>query len=197
MKYAIVGLGNPGVGYEHTRHNVGEMALLEFGRAQGVKTWHEDKKLKAKVAETKLGTHTASLVFPLTMMNNSGKAVAPFIKSKKDLERLAVIYDDLDLPLGRFKISYGRGSGGHRGLESIIKTLKSKDFLRIRVGISPATPSGKLKKPTGEKAVIDFILGKFKPAELDILKKEFKKIAEALEVFVQEGREKMMNQFNG
>jgi len=129
-------------------------------------------------------------------MNKSGKAVASLVKSKKDLENLVVIYDDIDLPLGKMKISFNKSSGGHRGLESIIKALKSQEFLRIRIGITPATPSGKLKKPHGEKPVINFILGEFKKPELEILKKLSKKAAEAIEVFFAEGKDKAMSLYN-
>ncbi len=196
MKYLVVGLGNPGKEYEGTRHNVGKMLLDHLFRTHKAEEWREDKKLKTVSADFSAGKDTVALLFPLTMMNNSGKAVGPVIKSKKDLERLVVVHDDLDLPLGRVKISYGRGSGGHRGLDSIMRALKSRDFVRVRIGISSATPSGKLRKPTGEKAVIDFILGKFKPDELEKLKKEFKKIAEAIEAFVKDGRQRMMSEYN-
>ena len=197
MKYRVVGLGNPGKEYENTRHNVGEMALRQLHRAFEATEWEEDKKLKAETAEAKLGKHAITLVFPLTLMNNSGKSVAPLVKSKKDLERLVVIHDDLDLPLRKIKISYGKNSGGHRGVESIMRAVKSKEFIRIRIGVSPETSGGKLKKPSGEKAVVDFILGKFKPTELEMLKKEFKSIAGAIEVFVEGGREKMVSTFQG
>ncbi len=129
-------------------------------------------------------------------MNNSGKVVAPLIKSKKDLKDLVVIYDDIDLPIGKMKISYDRSSGGHNGLGSIIKALKSQEFLRIRVGISPVTPTGKLRKPKGEKDVLKFLLGEYKKNELDELKKLSKKITEALETFFTEGKDKAMSLYN-
>lgn len=129
-------------------------------------------------------------------MNNSGRAVGKIIKNKKTTQNLIVVYDDIDLPLGTLKISYNKSSGGHRGLESIIKALKTKEFTRIRIGISPVTPSGKLKKPQGEKTVLDFILNKFKPSELEILKKVFKKVSGAIQTIVGEGRERAMNEFN-
>lgn len=196
MSQIIVGLGNPGDEYKNTRHNTGRMLLEEFAKKFDFSEWNTNKKTKACEATGILGREKISLVLPETFMNNSGKAVSPYVKSKKDVARLIVLYDELDLPIGTFKISFGRGSGGHRGLESIIKHLKTKDFVRVRVGISPSTPSGKLKKPSGEKAVIDFILGKFKTSELEILKKESKKIFEALQMIVAEGREAAMGEFN-
>ena len=129
-------------------------------------------------------------------MNNSGRAIVKSVKSKKDLEKLVVIYDDLDLGIGSVKISFNKSSGGHRGLESVIKALKTKEFIRIRIGVSPTTASGKLKKPEGEQKVLDFILGKFKPAEKEILKKVFKKVENIVETIATEGLERAMNEFN-
>ena len=129
-------------------------------------------------------------------MNKSGLSLKPIITSTKKAESLIVIYDDLDMPLGKFKISFGRGSGGHKGVESIARSIKTKDFIRIRVGIAPTTPSGKIKKPKGEQKIIDFILGDFKKPEIEKLKKVFKKVNEALEVIIEEGRSKAMNEFN-
>lgn len=172
----VVGLGNPGKEYENTRHNTGRIlvGLIE-------KKW-EGQKIK--------------FLTPDTFMNNSGRAVAPLVKSKKDLEGLVVIYDDIDLPLGKMKISFNRSSGGHNGLGSIIKSLKSEEFLRIRIGISPATPKGVVKKPKGEKAVLNFLLGEFKKPELETIKKLSKKIAEAIEVIFSESKEKAMSLYN-
>lgn len=129
-------------------------------------------------------------------MNNSGKAVGQIIKSKKAAQNLIVIYDDIDLPLGTLKISYNKSSGGHRGLESVIKAVKTIEFTRIRIGIAPTTPSGKIRKPEGDKKVLDFILGKFTPKESEILKKIFKKSSDAIQTIIEEGREKAMNMFN-
>ncbi len=176
----VVGLGNPGEEYENTRHNTGRIlvALVEKKLEQ------ENSKLKIK------------FITPDTFMNNSGKGVAPLVKSKKDLKDLVVIYDDIDLPLGKIKISFNRSSGGHNGLNSVIKALKSQEFLRIRIGISPVTPAGKLKKPSGEKAVLNFLLGKYKKPELEILKKLSKKVAEAVECIFTESKEKAMSLYN-
>lgn len=172
--YIVVGLGNPGEEYAKTRHNTGRMAA-DF--------------LAEKIRGIKVLT-------PDTFMNKSGSFVVKHIKSKKAAEKLIVIYDDLDLALGVMKISYNRSSGGHRGLESIIKTLKTEAFVRIRIGISLATPSGKLKKPHGEKAVEKHILGEFKKPEMEKLKKVFKKTAEAVETIVEHGLPRAMSEFN-
>jgi PTH1 family peptidyl-tRNA hydrolase len=172
----VVGLGNPGEEYVNTRHNAGRILvnILE-------KKW-EGSKVK--------------FLTPDTFMNNSGKAVAMFVKTKKDLENLIVIYDDIDLPIGKIKISYNRSAGGHNGVASIIKSVKSEEFVRIRIGISPATPSGKIRKPKGEKDVLKFLLGEFKKSELDTVKKLSKKVAEAVETIFSESREKAMSLYN-
>ncbi len=171
----IAGLGNPGEQYENTRHNTGRIII--------------------GMIEDKINTKVKFLM-PDSFMNNSGKVVAPLIKSKKDLSDLIVIYDDVDLPLGKIKISFNRSSGGHNGVGSIIKHLKTEEFLRIRVGICPTTPTGKLKKPKGEEAVLKFLLGDFKKEELVILKKESKKIAEAIDMIFAEGKDKAMSLYN-
>jgi PTH1 family peptidyl-tRNA hydrolase len=173
--YIVVGLGNPGEEYTYTRHNAGRLAA-DF--------------VSEKVSNVKV-------IVPDTFMNHSGKAVMKVVKSKKAAEKLIVIYDDLDLPLGTIKISYDRGAGGHNGLDSIITSLKTREFIRIRIGIAPVTPSGKAKKrPQGPEALEKFILGEFKKPELDVLKKVFKKAAEAVETIVEHGYTRAMTEFN-
>jgi len=169
--YIVVGLGNPGEEYAHNRHNTGRMALAYVEKK-------EPKRIK--------------FVHLDTFMNKSGSGVAKVIKSKKAAEKLVVIYDDLDLPIGSMKVSYNRGSGGHKGIESIVRALKTEAFIRIRIGTSPTTPNGKLKKPQGEKAVEKHILGDFKKPETEILKKVFKKTGLALEALVEDGLQKAM-----
>lgn len=170
--YYIVGLGNPGEEYKISRHNAGRIVLANFTAGKNVK-----------------------VVFPDTFMNNSGKVLKPLIKTKKAAHDLIVVHDDLDLSLGKFKIAFNRDSAGHKGVESIIRNIKTKEFVRVRVGISPVTPSGKIKKPEVKK-VIDFIIGEFKPKELAIIKKISKKIAEAIEMIINEGLQKAMNVYN-
>lgn len=201
MTYIIAGLGNPGQEYENTRHNVGRMFVEYLRKKESFSEWREDKKLKAAFSDGKVGKSKVLLFEPNGFMNNSGKSLVSLVKNKKQAEQLVVVYDDLDLPLGSLKISFNRGSGGHRGVESVIKALKTRAFIRIRVGTCPATPSGKLKKPDGEKKVIDFILGKFKPKESEVLKKSFKKAHEAVEIMVSEkspqlGRDRAMGEVN-
>lgn len=170
MAYVLVGLGNPGQEYENTRHNTGRMVVSEYDS--------EGKKVK--------------IIVPDTFMNHSGKALV----SVKNPHNLIVVYDDFNLPLGSIRISYNRSSGGHNGVESIIKTLKTQEFIRVRIGVAPTTPSGKIKVPHGEEAIEKFILGKFKESEMKVLKKVTKKALEAIDMIMAEGKEKAMSVFN-
>jgi PTH1 family peptidyl-tRNA hydrolase len=212
MNYVIVGLGNPGSEYENTRHNAGRMMLEAFAKANDFSEWTSDKKLKALVSTGKLATgnppeRAASvraglkLILPETFMNKSGESVKNLQltthnlqlgkKKTKEITNLVVVHDDLDIPFGKFKISFNKSSGGHRGVESIIKTLKTQAFTRIRVGIAA---SASIVRKSQEEAVVDkIILGKFKPAELVEFKKLSKSISEALSVIATEGREVAMS----
>lgn len=196
MAWVIVGLGNPGEEYDATRHNAGRMALQRFAIAKDFTPLKEDKKNKVRVSKGALNRTLVALIAPDTYMNKSGTAVVKYVKSAKAAERMIIIYDDLDLPLGTVKISFDRGSGGHKGLESVTRAVKTKKFTRVRIGVSSSTLSGTLKKPSGEKEVLDFILAKFKPSEMEELKRVFKRINLALECIVLEGRLRAMNEFN-
>lgn len=176
--YYIVGLGNPGEEYKNTRHNTGRIVVEAFAK------------------KTELSEKNFKIIVPDSFMNKSGLSLKPIITSKKKAQNLIVVYDDLDLPLGSFKLAFNRGSGGHKGVESVARSLKTKEFIRVKVGVSPTTPSGKLRKPKGEEKIIDFILGDFKPPELLILKKVSKKVAEAIEMTIEESLQKAMSIYN-
>ncbi len=196
MQYIIVGLGNPGEEYADTRHNSGRMVLEEFRKKYDFPEWTIDKSLKARVSKGSVGKDKVILLEPDNFMNVSGKSVAPLVANAKEAERTMVIYDDMDLPLGSMKISFNRSSGGHRGVESIIKALKTREFTRLRIGVCPTTATGKLRKPKGETVVLDFIVGPFKKPEIEIIKKVTKKGADALMSFLTEGREKATGEIN-
>lgn len=123
MPYIIAGLGNPGEEYVNTRHNTGRIVLESIAKEFTDKkkfsgddgAFSFNKKLNAHVAEAKIGKEKVTLIAPDTFMNLSGKAVAPLVKSVKAAEKLVVIYDDFNLPLGRIKVSFNRSSGGHNG----------------------------------------------------------------------------------
>ena len=195
MSLIIVGLGNPGEEYDNTRHNAGRI-LLSIIAKRAKAEWKSDMKLNALTTTAEIDGAKIKFILPETFMNNSGNAVAPLIKSPKDLDKLVVIYDDLDLGFGTMKISYNRGCGGHNGLASVAKRVKSEKFWRIRVGIAPVTPSGKIKKlPDSQKGTV-YLMKAFSPKEQDELKKMSKKIEQSLAVFSARGGAQAMNEFN-
>jgi len=196
MKWVIVGLGNPGGEYKNTRHNAGRLVLQEFYSAHDFTEWEYKKTYDALVAKGEVAGVEVLLLEPETYMNDSGKSLVSLVKSKKQSAQMVVIHDDIDLPLGTWKFSFNRGSGGQKGVESIATTLKTKEFIRVRVGILATTPTGKPKKPKGEEAVVKFVLGKFKPDEMDTLKKVGKEVSQALETLLTNGLERAMNQWN-
>ena len=189
MALVIVGLGNPGKEYEKTRHNAGRSAVELVAKNEGTGEFVFNKTSNALVSKGKVGGETATLVLPETMMNLSGKAVATFVKSPKAAKSMLVIHDDLDLPLGTVKMTFGRGSGGHKGVESIMRAVKTKDFARIRIGISAAGKKNQAKKVHGEEKVIKMVIGKWKPTEETLVKRTLKKVAEAVELYATDGIE--------
>lgn len=191
----IVGLGNPEPEYAETRHNVGWMIVDALVKKFESNELTHNKKLNAFVSEGKIGKEKVTFVKPETFMNKSGLSVKPLVTSVKKAGDLIVVRDDLDLPLGRFKIVFNRSAGGHRGVESIVKNIKTEAFIQVKIGISPATASGKLRKPTGD-AVLDFIIDKFRKPELETIKKLSKKVVEAVEMIVIDGKDSAMGEFN-
>jgi PTH1 family peptidyl-tRNA hydrolase len=192
----IVGLGNPGTEYEKTRHNAGRIILEYIAKANDFSDWKNDMKTKSLRAKGEIEKEKFDFMLPETFMNNSGNAVVQIIDGPKKLKNLVVIYDDLDIPVGSLKISFNRSSGGHNGVQSVIKKVKSQEFVRIRIGVSPHTPTGKIKKPSGEQAVLKFLLGTFKEDELKELKKMSKKVAEILTTISSGGHQKAMSLYN-
>lgn len=192
MAYVILGLGNPGGEYTKTRHNAGRMVAELLAEKEGF-AFALKKPAQAIVTTGELDGEKVVIALPETMMNLSGKSAAALVKSKAAAKKLLVIRDELDLPLGVIKMTVpGRGSGGHKGIESIMRALKTKDFVQMKIGISPATPKGKLKKPSGEDKVITHVLGKFSPKEEALLKKTLARAADASRLFVTDGLDKAM-----
>jgi len=192
MATVIVGLGNPGKEYEKTRHNAGRLLVEKLATQENFEDFVFNKTANALVTKGDIEGESVVLVLPETMMNLSGKAVIPFVKSPKAAKNLLVVQDDLDLPLGTIKMVVGRGSGGHKGIESIMRAIKTKDFARLRVGISAAGKKNQAKKVSGEERVIKHVIGKFKPAEDATLKKVLKKGVEATRLFVTQDVESAM-----
>ena len=196
MKWIIVGLGNPGGEYATTRHNAGRLVLEEFRVAHGLPDWEMKKPYNALVTKGEVAGAEVLLIEPETMMNNSGKSLVTLVKSNKQAEQLVVLYDDMDLPLGKWKISFNRSSGGHNGVESIARLLKTKAFIRIRVGVSPVSLFGNMKKPKGADTVLKFILGKFTPSELAALRKVGTEVTQGIETLLKRGLDIAMGEFN-
>lgn len=192
MAYVVLGLGNPGGEYAKTRHNAGRMVAELLAKEEGFE-FALKKPAQAIVATGEIDGEKVVIALPETMMNLSGKTAAALVKSKPAAKKLLVIRDELDMPLGAIKMTVpGRGSGGHKGIESIMRTLKTKDFVQMKIGISPATPKGKVRKPAGEDKVITHVLGKFSPKEEVVLKKTLARAAEASRLFVTDGIERAM-----
>jgi PTH1 family peptidyl-tRNA hydrolase len=183
----VVGLGNPGHEYEHSRHNVGAdtVALLAERHGGTLKRSRE----RALVAEVTMGDRRVTLAFPQTYVNLSGDAVARLIRRYgiTDPERVVVVHDELDLGLGRVKIKEGGGLAGHNGLRSIKAHLHTDAFLRVRIGVG---------KPPSKEQGADHVLrrvSKRERVELDIAVQE---AADAVEAILQDGVDAAMNRFN-
>jgi PTH1 family peptidyl-tRNA hydrolase len=187
MALVIVGLGNPNKEYEKTRHNAGRNAVELVAKNEGFGELIFNKTANALVAKGAVGGENAVLVLPETMMNASGKAVSTFIKTPKAAKNLLVIHDDLDLPLGTIKMVFGRGSGGHKGVESAMRAIKTQDFARIRIGVAPLGKKNQAKKLKDEERVIKHVIGKWKPGEEATFKKVLKKVTETVRLYCTSG----------
>jgi len=182
----VCGLGNPGKEYQYTRHNFGFIVLDTFAKKNNLH-FVFSPELKAEILHYK---DQIFLFKPLTYMNLSGESVKRvFIKfsGKISIENFLVIYDDLDLPLGKFKILPKGGSGGHKGVQSIINTLNSKNFPRIKLGI------GKPKPPISPK---EYVLSSFTPEEWKIVEKVCDIVTTAIEELPILGITKLMTKYN-
>lgn len=182
----IAGLGNPGSEYSATRHNVGFVAVDELAARWGGLTWRN--RHEALVAEYKGSDEPILLVKPQTYMNLSGVAVGELVRwYKLTAEDVIVIYDDLDLPCGKLRLRTQGGSGGHKGIESLLVHLGKDSFTRIRVGIG--------RPPEGWETA-NYVLGRFSPAELELMVPSIKRAAEAVEYTLKHGAIKAMNAFS-
>ena len=183
----VVGLGNPGDEYAHTRHNVGADAIALLAGRHGARL--RSTKEQALVAEVRIGQARVVLAFPQTFMNESGRSVGLLMRRHgvEDLAKLVVIHDELDLEPGRVKLKEGGGLAGHNGLKSIKAHLHSDAFRRVRIGVG---------KPPGRQAGADYVLrrpGKAEQAELDVAIVE---AADAVESILVEGFDSAMNRVN-
>ncbi len=185
--FLLVGLGNPGIRYAHTRHNAGFWVIDELAFRGGAK--FKDIKFNAFITETVLAGENVLLAKPLTFMNRSGLAVRALLEHfSLGIEDLLVIYDDMDLPPGRLRLRPKGGSGGHKGMASIIAQLGSEDFSRLRLGVGRG--SGDFQDEA------DFLLTPLTPEEKEQMHDLVLTAADAVEVFLAGGVEEAMNRYN-
>jgi PTH1 family peptidyl-tRNA hydrolase len=184
--YCLLGLGNPGAQYAATRHNAGFRVLDLLAARHGVRL---RSRLYARTGEGKIGGQAVVLAQPLTFMNESGAAAVRLLKRYELTPRdLLVIYDDLDLDLGRIRLRPSGSPGTHNGIRNIVARLGTEDFPRLRLGIGP--------KPPGAAAV-DWVLAPFRRGEEQAVEEMLARAAEAVEYCMQEGVETAMNRYNG
>jgi len=186
-EYLIVGLGNPGITYEKTRHNVGFRAVDRLCRSFGVAA--DRSKFKSLTAEVKIGEHRCLVLKPQTYMNASGVAVAEAMRFYKiPPEKVLVISDDVSMDVGRLRIR-GKGSaGGHNGLKDIIECIGSQEFPRIKIAVG--------QKPHPDYDMKDWVLGKFPKNQEKQIEETIDLAAEAVECFIKQGLAIAMNRYN-
>jgi PTH1 family peptidyl-tRNA hydrolase len=183
----IVGLGNPGIEYQFTPHNLGFLVVDQIANEFGVEV--RNRQCRALTGRVVIGSETVLLAKPETFMNLSGISVRELV-SKHDVrveEDLTVIQDELDFPLGTIRIQRKRSSAGHNGIESIISSLGTQDFLRIRMGVAP------------ERKIEDgmsYLLSPFRKAQLKVVDEMLEVAADAVKAIVAEGAAAAMNRFN-
>jgi len=190
----IVGLGNPRRVYANNRHNVGFICLSHFARTQGIK--FDQKRGLARIGIGEAAGNKVVVAKPQTYMNLSGRSVSLLIrKFNINLNDLLVIHDDLDLPLAKIRISQGGGSGGHRGIESIISYLESQDFIRLRVGIGrPVKNEGSAE--ISEDEIIAYVLSDFTAEQKQTIDQVIPRVSEAILCLLTEGLVAAMNRYN-
>ncbi len=190
----IVGLGNPGREYQKTRHNLGFVCLNHFARTHGIRL--DKRKGGARTGAGDLAGRPVVLARPQTYMNRSGQAVNRLVRSLNiPAENLLVIYDEMDLPLGKIRIRGGGGSGGHNGVKSLAAELGSQDFLRVRVGIG-RPPGGGQGLTEADAGVIDYLLSDFTPDEMETVTGVLPLVSEAVTCLIEEGLTVAMNKYN-
>lgn len=183
--YLIVGLGNPGSRYARNRHNTGFCCLHRLAKAHGLEF---RGRRRARIASGTIAGRAVLLARPRTFMNESGQAVAALVRYYRiPLDRLLIVYDDMDLPLGTLRIRPKGGSGGHRGIQSIIDALGSQDFPRLRIGIG--------RPPEGTDPA-DYVLQDFSPEEEQTIEETLERAVTAIEIWLTEGIDEAMSRFN-
>ena len=187
VEWIVAGLGNPGPKYRNTRHNVGWWALDEV--AERARAALKPSGADTETAQADIRGTTVLLVRPLTYVNRSGNAVRALLRKHQIApDHLIVLFDDLNLEPGKLRIRSRGGAGEHNGMKSIISSLGTEDFIRMRLGVG---------RPVSSADQVDYVLGTMAPAERDQVRDAARRAAEAVEVAVSEGIDAAMNRYNG
>ena len=184
--WLIVGLGNPGLQYEKTRHNLGFLLIDLLARENQTQVKREE--CRALIGRAVIENQTTELVKPQTFMNLSGETVSCLLKKPdRSIKKLIVISDDLALPFGKIRVRPKGSAGGHNGLKSIESCIKSPDYIRIRIGIQPDHPISDTKR---------FVLENFSKADLETVDQVLERSADAVRTIIADGVERAMTNFN-
>jgi PTH1 family peptidyl-tRNA hydrolase len=189
----IVGLGNPGRAYAHNRHNAGFICLNYFAKKQGIR--FDRKRGKARIGIGEVANNQIVIAKPQTFMNLSGQSVCRLVKKFDiNLDDLLIIHDDLDLSPGKIRIRDGGSSGGHKGIDSVINELGSRNFCRLRIGIGRPTAIGDAQ--ITEADIVAYVLSDFTPEEKQTMAQVIPRVSEAIYCLLTEGVTSAMNRYN-
>ncbi len=182
-RFVIVGLGNPGPAYARTRHNVGAELVERLAKEAGADL--KRQRGQSRVTETEIDGVPVVLAIPTTYMNESGRPIARLVRKQGVRpEQLVIVQDELDLPPGRVRLKAGGGTAGHNGLESIASALRSRDFLRMRIGVG---------KPPSKEEGADHVLSKMRPEDRELVDRSLDQGLHAVRVLVREGLDAAQN----
>ena len=186
--WLVVGLGNPGKEFARTRHNVGEEVVVELARRRGDKL--RSGRDNSLVAESRIGDERVVLAFPLTFVNDSGRAVQALVRryGVRPTDHVVVVHDELDLPPSIVRIKAGGGLAGHNGLRSITQHLGTQDFLRVRIGVG--------KPPGGKERGADHVLSRLPTRQRELFDVAVQEAADAVELILRDGPDRAMNRYN-
>ena len=189
----VIGLGNPGKEYAATRHNVGFRCVDYFAKRHSAR--FSRTGCRSRLAELTVRGKQILLAKPRTFMNLSGEAAVCFVRAHRiSAENLILVYDDVDLPLGKVRVRSSGGPGGHKGMKSIVASLNTEGFPRVRVGIGRPDSNGNF--PWSEEALIRYVLGRFTAEEETAIQESIALVSDVLECIILEGLDAAMNRYN-
>jgi PTH1 family peptidyl-tRNA hydrolase len=188
----IVGLGNPGAKYDRTRHNIG-FEVVDLLAQRWQISMAEQRRFQGIYGDGRSGNRKVGLLKPTTFMNRSGQAIRAVLDwYKLDPATVLVVYDDMDLPVGKIRLRLAGSAGGHNGMKSAIAHLGTQDFPRLRVGIGASD-----KDSERDQAVVSHVLGRFAPSEVKVMQEVVPMVADAIDLSLRQGVEKAMSLYNG